>query len=648
MPNTPERTQFVICLAGHIDHGKSALVHALTGRNMDRLPEEKRRGITIELGFAHYDEQGKRFALIDVPGHNRLIHTMVAGASGVDAALLVVAADDSVMPQTREHLAVLELLGVERGVIAITKCDLADEEQLEFVGLEVTELAQKTFLETAPQVRVSAHTGEGIETLRQALIQSVASAPERDVEDPHFRLPIDRAFSPEGQGAVVTGTVWHGTARAGDTLQLLPAGETVRIRRLQSQGKDVERIGAGERAAINLAGVKASEIRRGDELVSPQSFEASRRLLAQLRVLPDATQGLKHRQFLRLHLGANQVTAQVLMNDRHLAAGETGFAVLRCKTPVVADYGQPLVLRQLSPAGTIGGGRVICCVLRTTDRLRQSLAAAEGLASADSALRLEAYVALRGEVSADENLTSSIGLSPAESAAAFGQLLKSKSVVGTAGPIATYVTASRLRELKKKLLRRLERELERRRPASQVPLSVLLAAMSHAASAPVLDTLLADMVAKRELVRRGDRVGLPSGAELSNRQREVLEKLLAEFATAGGAPPTDKELTERHQLAPRELAPLLQVGIDDGHLIRLSPQMAIDASAIESLRQSLAEYFQRQATAKVGELREAWGITRKHAVPIFEFFDERQITTRAGDLRRPGPRLSVPLSEATT
>jgi selenocysteine-specific elongation factor len=552
------------------------------------------------------------------------------------------------MPQTREHLALLELLGISRGVIAITKCDLADEEQLELVELEVSDLVAKTFLASAPRLRVSAHARLGIEELRRALIDAARSSPARPTNDVRFRLPIDRAFSPEGQGAVVTGTVWRGEVRAGDALHLLPAQEPVRVRRLQSQGQDVERVGAGERAAINLAGIKASEIRRGDELATPHTLEPGRRHLVQLHLLPDAGHSLKHRQLVRFHLGANQATAQVLLDQREVLPGQSAFAVLRCNAPVVAEYGQAFVLRQLSPPATIGGGRIISPALRRTDRLQRCLEAAGGLASADPAARILAGVELRREATFDDNCESWIGLSPAQTMAVLDQLVAKKELIRTTGPTPCYVTARRFSQLKQKLLRRCQQELERRRPASQVPLAVLLSAMSKHASDGVLEALLADVVARRELVRRGDRIGLPSGAELSQRQRQLLAKLLAEFAAAGPAPPTDKELAERHQLSLRELAPLLQVSVDDGQLVRLSAQMAIDRDALDALRQSLAEYFQRQPTAKVGELREKWGITRKHAVPVFEFFDERQITRRSGDLRTAGPRLSIPLGEAPT
>jgi selenocysteine-specific elongation factor len=641
------RSQYVISLAGHIDHGKSALVRALTGGTVDRLPEEQRRGITIELGFAHFDEGGRRFALIDVPGHERFIHTMVAGASGVDAALLVVAADDSVMPQTREHLALLELLGVRRGVIAITKCDLVDEEHLQLVGLEIDELVAPTFLAGAPRLRVSAHLGRGIEELKRALVDAAVASPERPTQDARFRLPIDRVFSPSGQGAVITGTVWRGVARLGDTLELLPSGEPVRLRRMQSQGRDVESVSSGERAAINLAGVKAADIRRGDELVTPGTIQPGRRHVVELRLLADARQALKHRQLLRVHLGADQVTAQLLFEQRQIAPGETAYALMRCAAPIVAEYGQPFVVRQLSPATTIGGGRFIAPALRPADRFKRCMTVADGLASADPVARVRAYLHLRKELTFNENSESWLGLSPGASAAAMETLVERKEVVRGGSP-AWHVSAERFGKLRQKMLSVCQEELQRRRPAMLMPVAAALAAMSRYASGPVIEAVLHDLVRKGELIHRGEQVGLPSGAKLTQRQRQLLASLLEQFAAAGRAPPTLKELAEQRKLAERDLEPLVQVAVDEGQLVRLSPQMVIDPEALESLRQSLVEHFQRSETAKVGELREQWGITRKHAVPIFEFFDKCEITVRSGDLRSAGPRLMIPLAGAST
>jgi selenocysteine-specific elongation factor len=638
-----QRSQYVICLAGHIDHGKSALVHALTGSTVDRLPEEKRRGITIELGFSHFEADGLRFALIDVPGHERFIHTMVAGASGVDAALLVVAADDSVMPQTREHLALLELLGVRHGVIAITKCDLADDEQLEILEMEVAELVAPTFLHDAPRIKVSVTSGLGVAEIRQAIVEAARCSPSRPKDDVRFRLPVDRAFSSEGQGAVVTGTVWRGTARIGDTLQLLPDKVPVRIRRLQSQGVDVEQVSAGERAAVNLVGIKVAKIERGDELTTPNVFEPALRHLVQLRILGDAARPVKHRQKVRVHLAANQVTAQIAMGQRAVAPGEQAFAIVRCEYPIVAEYGQPFVIRQLSPAITIGGGTIIGPALRLTDRQSRTLAAAAGLASADLEERLLNYIDLRREAIFDEACESWIGLNPVQCEHVANMLESRGEVVRIPGSQVRFVTAAHFQTLKARLLHRCQTELERRRPARFVLQSVVLSAMKRRASEEVLNALVNDMVAKGEVVLNGDRMGLPTGAELSNRQRTLLTTLISEVSQAGATPPTLKEFAERHGLPLQEVEAVAQVAVDEGQLIRLTPQLTMDRAALESLRQKLAKHFEKSPTAKVGEIREQWGITRKHAVPIFEFFDQLKITSRDRDDRSPGPRISMPI-----
>jgi selenocysteine-specific elongation factor len=643
-----ERAQYVICLAGHIDHGKSALVRALTGSIVDRLPEEQRRGITIELGFSHFDLDGSRFALIDVPGHERFIHTMAAGASGVDAALLVVAADDSVMPQTREHLSVLELLGVRRGVVAITKCDLVDEEQLEMVEMEIAELVATTFLRCAPRIRVSVKLGSGVDEIRQAISQTARLSPARPIDDSRFRLPIDRAFSAQGQGAVVTGTVWRGIARSGDTLHLLPANVPVRVRRLQSQGADTEQVSSGERAAVNLAGVKASDIERGFELTTLNAFQPASRHLVQLQILGEAPRAVRHRQKVRLHVAANQVTAQILMAQRSVAPGENAFAILKCEEPVVVEYGQPFVIRQLSPATTIGGGSIIGPALCSKERQNRALAAAPGLASVDPSERLAAYVDLRRDVCFGETCETLVGLNKSQCIRIVSALESRREVVRIPGAELRCVSAAHFQKLRAQLVKRCQAELERRRPARFVLLSVVLSAMKRNASDEVLDVLLKDMAVKGELVLSGQRIGLPTGAELSNRQRSMFAAFVAEVSRAGPTPPTLKEFAERHNCSLSEIEAVVQVAIDEGQLIRLTPQLTMDRAALEALRQKLVTHFKNSPTAKVGEIREQWGITRKHAVPIFEFFDERQITKRAGDIRSAGPCLQTPIDEAIT
>ena len=624
-------------------------MRALTGGIVDRLPEERRRGMTIELGFSHFDCGDIRFSFIDVPGHERFVHTMLAGASGVDLALLVVAVDDSVMPQTREHLALLKLLGVPRGMIALTKCDLVDAEQLEMVHLEVAELVEGTFLFAAPVIEISTRTGQGVADLQRALVEVAQPLPVHATQDSRFRLPIDRVFSPSGQGTVVTGTVWRGTARVGDILDSLPLTTPVRIRRLQSQGVDVESVEAGQRAAINLAGIKTSAIHRGDELATPQAFEPARRHLVHLQSLPAAAQGLKHRDLVRLHLGTNQATAQVLMSDkRQVLPGESAFAVLRCATPIIADYGQPFVVRQLSPARTIGGGTIIAPALRTVDRLTRCLNAAGGLSDPDPAARLAAYIDLRREAEFDSAIESRIGLNRHQCEVASQQLVERKVIVRASGSLPNFVTSERFRQLQQQMIESCKSELERRRPARQLPVAVILSAMSREASPAVLDTVLDELIAQGELLKRGDQVAPRVGAALSHRQRKLLDVLLAECLTTGRAPPALKEFASRNGCTPRDLEPLVEVAIAEGRLARLSPEFAVDRVVLEDLRMSLADYLQTHPSFTISEIREHWGITRKHAVPIIEYFDQQQITVRNGDARTAGLRLGMPIDEVAS
>jgi selenocysteine-specific elongation factor len=351
---------------------------------------------------------------------------------------------------------------------------------------------------------------------------------------------------------------------------------------------------------------------------------------------------------VRVHLGANQATAQVLMGQRTVDPGQEAFAVLRCEEPIVADYGQPFVIRQPSPARTIGGGRIVLPALRAADRQNRCLAAATGLSSPDAQIRLATYLDLRCETSFDDASESWIGLSQSQCEAVLKDLVERGEIVRIPAPQPLYVSSRRFRQLKEHLIRCINVELERRKPASLVLLSVVLSAMNHRASPPVLAALLDDMIEQGEIVRREDRVGLPTGPELSHRQRSMLTTLMAEVTGAGPAPPTLKEFAENHGYSLRDLEPLVQVAVDEKSLIRVSPQLVMVRDALEGLRQRLAEHFDKFPSAKVGEMRQQWGITRKHAVPIFEFFDQCQITSRAGDDRTAGPRVSLPIGEEVT
>jgi selenocysteine-specific elongation factor len=348
----------IVGTAGHIDHGKSALVEALTGTHPDRLAEEKRRGITIDLGFAFLEEDGVRFGFIDVPGHERFVSNMLAGAAGIDLLLLVIAADESVKPQTREHFDICRLLGVQRGVVALTKCDLVDEGMLGLVQMEVEEYLRGSFLESAAIVPVSAKTGAGLASLKQALNQAAQRSVSKDASRP-FRLPIDRAFAMKGFGTVVTGTLVSGSVSAGDEVELLPGGERLRVRGVQSGGQNVERAIAGQRTAVNLAGIDHTAVTRGMSLAAPGKFGVTRRIDAHFALLSNAPK-LKNRARVHFHAATSETVAELfLYGATELAPGQSALAHLRLQDEVLLEAGEHFIVRQFSPVTTVGGGVVL-------------------------------------------------------------------------------------------------------------------------------------------------------------------------------------------------------------------------------------------------------------------------------------------------
>src|SRR5438477_5332914 len=358
----------ILGTAGHIDHGKTSLVKARTGIDCDRLPEEKARGITIDIGFAHLDLGDFRLGIVDVPGHERFVKNMLAGATGIDLALLVVAADDSVMPQTREHLEILKLLGIRRGLVALTKADLVDDTTREVVELEVRELVRGSFLADAPIIPTSAQTGMGVEELKAALVDVCRKVTEEPAAE-WFRLPIDRAFVVQGHGTVVTGSVTSGSVKVGDELEWQPRGERVRVRSLQNHDQPVEEVHRGQRAAINLAGIRHEDVIRGQEIATPGYLMPSRTVTVRLHCLRDARRPIKHRLPVRFHDGTAEVMGTVsLLDCDSIEPGAWGLAQLFLEEPATTVWGQPFVIRTSSATQTLGGGQVLQPVARKVRR----------------------------------------------------------------------------------------------------------------------------------------------------------------------------------------------------------------------------------------------------------------------------------------
>ena len=639
---------WVIGTAGHIDHGKTALVRALTGVDTDRLPAEKQRGITIDLGFASLDLAGRRLALVDVPGHERFIRNMLAGASGLDLALLVVAADDSVMPQTREHLEILQILGLAGGVIVLTKCDLADPTWLGLVEDEVRTLVRGTFLESAEVIRTSATTGLGIEPLKQALGGLCDSAPDR--ADPGlFRMAIDRSFTVAGHGTIVTGTVASGEVAVGDELEWMPAGRSVRVRGLHRHDRAVERVARGARAAINLGGVHHAEVHRGHELGAPGYLMSTRILSVEVGASAEATRALKHRGRYRIHLGTAEVSATLSI----LAEAEGGSKVLGqliLAEPVAAVHGQPFVIREESPPATLGGGRVLAPVAARRIRRRDSAEVARlaRLASADPSIRIAAALAGSGlSAWTERGLSRDSGVPIAEVGRAVEGLGASGALVSL--PLGPRRTARVLAEVVEGLEGRVLRAIARLHEASPRSSSVARARVASALADLDNDALVFGLIdrlhAAQKVVADRRTVAL-AGHEprLSQAERKLKREIAEAYQVGGFSPPDPTDWVAKGNPRSTTIPELFALLVDEERLVELGQGLYLDQDAEVEMRRRVFDRLDGGGSMTMADLRDLLGTSRKFAVPIGEYLDKIGWTRREGDGRTLGDRAERPAS----
>lgn len=632
----------IVGTAGHIDHGKTSLVRALTGVDADRLPEEKRRGITIDLGFAELDLGEARIGFVDVPGHERFVKNMLAGAHGIDAVALVIAADEGVMPQTREHFEIARLLGVPSGLVVLTKADAVEAELLELVRAEAEELVAGSFLEGAPIIAVSSRTGEGIEGLKATLREIALKVPARSSEWV-ARLPVDRSFTVRGFGAVATGTLVAGELAEGEELDLLPAGLRARVRGLQVYGRPVGRACAGERTALNLGGVESAAVERGMVLVPAGRLRPTQALDAEIELLADVLRPLRTRARVRVHLGAAEVLArvQVLEDGGEIAAGARGFAQLRLEAPVVALPGERFILRSYSPQRTVAGGRVLDAFpVRYRGRARRTgRARLLELTRADRASQLAVFVASAGERGLTRaDLTARTGWRDEVLAAAVEEGKRRGAFVEAEGVFLAREVLDRLvsaataeveaHHRREPLQRGLPRETLRERVFARAPAEVFRAALARAEES-------GSLIAERDVVRaRGHAL------ELSAEDAQLLERFRQVYADAGLAAPTLEESFARAsggRAGAREHArKILQLLLDDGTLARVTPELLFHRPALERLVQSLRDYAAAHGPERlidVATFKDLAGVSRKYAIPLLEYLDRERVTRRAGDRR---------------
>ncbi|MGB8988134.1 MAG: selenocysteine-specific translation elongation factor [Candidatus Sulfotelmatobacter sp.] len=625
----------IVGTAGHIDHGKTALVKALTGIDADRLQEEKRRGITIDLGFAHMDLPGPhgetlRLGFVDVPGHERFVRNMLAGVGGIDLVLLVIAADEAIKPQTREHFDILQLLGVQRGITVLTKSDAVDAETLEVVRLEVEEFLRGTFLDNPKSIiAVSSLTGSGLEELKRAM---VAAAQEVQPRDSHAlaRLPIDRVFTMKGFGTVVTGTLVAGTIRREDELEVFPTGQRVRVRGVQVHGQMAEMAVAGQRTALNLAGASTDDLSRGLTLVPPATFEKTRKADVSLRLLPSAARPLKNRARVHLHSYTMETVAEIIFSGtKQIGPGEQAFARVKFPEPALLIPGDRFILRQFSPVVTIGGGVVLDAapIQRTSgqvDFLRV-------LASGDAEAILRARIARWDQsgvtvprLIAETGWTKNFIETKLAGDLKEGRTLRTEDLL---------IHVPALEALRLRLLSVLE-DFHKKNP--------LVAGIAReqlrdqiAASAQVFDAALAMLIRDKKIEVLGDLVRLPGhGVVMKDEETESKKKIESAFMTAGLNVPALHEVIASLKIDKVRAQKIVTLLLRDKVLIKISDELVFHRSALEELRRLIAGYKSKSATIDVGKFKELTGVSRKYAIPLLEFLDRERVTKRVGDSRQ--------------
>ncbi len=631
--------RLVIGTAGHIDHGKSRLVHALTGTDPDRLPEEKARGMTIDLGFAHSRIDDCDLWFVDVPGHERFIRNMVAGASGIDLALLVVAADDSVMPQTREHAEVLSLLGLDRCVVALTKMDLVDDDWAEAVEEEVRELLDSLGIRVERFVRTSAETGRGIDELRQVL----ADLARRSAADADgyawFRLPIDRAFSIAGRGTVVTGSVAHGRVCAEDELDLWPAGRRVRVRHLQTHHEGTEAAAGRMRLALNLAGVALDEVRRGCELATPGYLEPTRLMDVWIAALRMPGKILRRELRLRLHIATSEVLARLRLLDSPDAPRVDGvWGQLLLAEPVVAAWGQRFILRDESGSRTLGGGTVVRPVARRWNRRHPAdPAVLEILRSGPAKARLDACVAAYAwDPCPDEQLATRAGIGALETLRAVRRQLGVEGRIRRLRIASTevYVHASHLDALAERLCERLRVFLGENPRLPGLSRNEWPAWMPRNCPAR-LRPVVADWLIEHKRVALADGYVVPPGhaAAMSPEDQRLFDAICAQFEEAGFQPPAPGALACLTPKNARRVRELVDLAVARGRLVRVSAEVYLHARRWDELVEKVTAEIRARGGLTVAEIRTLLGSSRKYVVPIVEALDAAGITRRVGDRR---------------
>ncbi len=638
-----EKKHVIVGTAGHIDHGKTALVKALTGIDADTLLEEKRRGITIELGFVFLDapQCSKQVVFIDVPGHEKLVKTMVAGASNIDAALLVIAADEGINVQTREHFEILQLLGIRQGIVALTKSDLVDHERRESLCSQIRDYVRGTFLEKALILCASAQTGEGIPELKQALVDmgnSVEDRTDRGV----FRMPVDRVFTMSGFGTVIAGTVLSGEVRIGDRLEIFPEKMTSRVRGIQVHHSRVERSYTGSRTALNLPEIKKERLKRGQVAALPGVLFPTQRLDGRLLLLKSFGRELKNRMRVRLHVGTAEVICRIVLLDKEiLNPGESALVQFVLESPVVALPGDRFVIRSFSPVLTIGGGTVLDGFPEKHKRMDPHVSA--GLQSMEKGLESQVEQSIRNAGMRSQSVLHTarlLGQSPDKLRGVVGALTEKEKLVriepggGQAEKTELFLHARNFAALKEAILEEMTVYLGKNPYQPAMPLAELKTRLARWTDSGAYELALQSLVGEKKATTDEGRVG-PAGYQitLSAKDSSLAEQIEEAFRQGDVIAPLESEVRERFGLPEKTFSDILDVLIRQGRLVRLDAKVIYHAHTLHKVQGFVIEYIRRQGSITLAELRDALKFSRKYAQPILEYLDRVGLTQRVGDKR---------------
>ncbi|MEK6743869.1 MAG: selenocysteine-specific translation elongation factor [Nitrospirota bacterium] len=625
----------ILGTAGHIDHGKSTLVKALTGTDPDRLKEEKERGITLDLGFASLDlPSGNRLGIVDVPGHEGLIKNMLAGVGGIDIVMLVIAADEGIMPQTREHLAICDLLHVKKGLIALTKMDAAEKDWLALVQEEVRDFVKGTFLEKSPIVPVSAKTGENLDTLKQELDKL---AKEVAPKSPNgiLRLPIDRVFTMKGFGTVITGTLLSGTISQDQEVDILPKGTTTKVRGIQSHNQAAQRAVAGQRTAVNLQGIEKDHISRGDTIVTKGFFTTTRNVDASLKMLEQATRGIKTGTRIRFYNNTQEsIGRTALIGTSELNPGDEGYVQFRLEQPVLIQHGDRFIIRFYSPMETLGGGMVLDPHPRRhkTSTMAGSVKNLTVLEKGGLEDKLAVIVAGKALAGMEESaILGSIAADKQEITNALSALAQKKAIVRVDN---LYVHSSQLAILEQKVLDLIAdfHKANSLKPGiDKEEVKGLLKARLHPRA---LSMAIDGLIRRKQVETEGSKLKLPGFKPAVGKDQGIFKDKIVEAIKKGGSqPPVREELPALFGITDKDAKDLLKLLADEGRVVRINDSLYLDKSVLEAIKADMVKHLQEKKEIVVAEFRDIARTSRKFAVPLLEYFDSQKLTQRVGDKR---------------